>query len=112
LALSKSAIDFEAVKTICALLIIDFFVAIEASVHFKSPHSVFPIAIKYFPLKQSLLRDLNISSSFTLRLLNPSVKSEPYLYNSAGGIDDFICLPSSSTLCGVIALVQGSPLSK
>ncbi len=97
---------------ISARLIIDFFVAIEASVHFKSPHSVFPIAVKYLPLKQSLVNDSKTLSSLTFKLLNPSVKSEPYLLSSQTGIVDLICFPSSSTLSGVIALVQGLPSSK
>ena len=111
-ALLNAESDSAAVKTISAWLIIVFFVAIDESDHFNSPHSVFPTAIKYLSLKQSFFKDSKIWSSFTFRLLNPSDKFELYLDSSALGILFFIWQPNSATLSLVIALVHFPPFSK
>ena len=95
---------FAEVKIISDLFIISFLVAIELSDHFNSSHSVLPIAIRYFPVKQSLSSALKISSSLIFKLLKPSINGLWYFcFCSSGALSIIVC-PNSIKLSLVIAL--------
>jgi len=108
-ALLNFSTDSVDVKIISHELIKFFFVAILQSPRFNSSHSVFPIANKYFPLKQSFCNESLIWSNLKFKLLNPSISGQKYLSLSFPGTELKICLPSSITLSRLSILANGLP---